>query len=173
MTWRVQNKPNLILTSASNKAEHTSFRSELRTSSLITVALLRLWRAFVIFLPSSANTIFWANQDLCKVRQYAIIQCYVLVYRLYRFFILSHTESASVSVSVVRIYASHTLPLMSSSLYSNRLRYTITLIKLTSEGTIRCKYSMIINLLSMNKGKDIISRFLLITFWWSPSSSKD
>ena len=35
-------QPNFILTSASSKAEHTSLRRELRTSSLIIVALLRL-----------------------------------------------------------------------------------------------------------------------------------
>lgn len=45
------------LTSASSKAAHISFSMAFSTSSLMTVALLSDFKALVIFLPRSANTI--------------------------------------------------------------------------------------------------------------------
>jgi len=56
LTFSLRDLTSLMLTSASKSAEQTSLSRALSTSSLMTVALLRLCKALVIFLPRSAKT---------------------------------------------------------------------------------------------------------------------
>ena len=81
------------LTSDSSKAAHISFNIALRTSSLMTVALLKDFNAVVIFLPRSAKTILFFVLFLFQkiIVQLVIFSLKEIIY-IYNYIIIMHIK---------------------------------------------------------------------------------